>query len=63
MILMDENVIIDRLYELSNYLLIINDIVLNKYDKLKEDIDQFYYILEDVKYELYDEMVNIEFDE
>lgn len=39
MILMDENVIIDCLYELSNYLLIINDIVLNKYDKLKEDID------------------------
>ncbi len=38
---------------LSNHLLTINDIVPNKYDKLKEDIDQFYYILEDAKHELY----------
>ncbi|MCE3482879.1 hypothetical protein LB485_14475, partial [Staphylococcus aureus] len=36
----DENAITDRLYELSNHLLTINDIVPNKYDKLKEDIDQ-----------------------
>ncbi|MQH60069.1 DNA repair protein RecN, partial [Escherichia coli] len=47
MTLTDENAITDRLYELSNHLLTINDIVPNKYDKLKEDIDQFYYILED----------------
>ncbi|HCZ1295303.1 TPA: DNA repair protein RecN [Staphylococcus aureus] len=63
MTLTDENAITDRLYELSNHLLTINDIVPNKYDKLKEDIDQFYYILEDAKHELYDEMANTEFDE
>ena len=31
--------------------------------KLKSDIDQFYYTLEDAKHELYDEMSNTEFDE
>ncbi|EHJ08138.1 DNA repair protein RecN [Staphylococcus simiae] len=61
--LTDENAITDRLYELSNHLQIINDIVPQKYEKLKEDIDQFYYILEDAKHELYDEMANTEFDE
>ena len=34
-----------------------------KYEKLKEDVDQFYYILEDAKHEIYDEMANTEFDE
>lgn len=61
--LTDEHAITDRLYELSNHLQTINDIVPNKYDKLKEDIDQFYYILEDAKHDLYDEMSNTEFDE
>ena len=32
-------------------------------EKLNEDIDQFYYILEDAKHEIYDEMANTEFDE
>ncbi len=40
MTLTDENAITDRLYELSNHLLTINDIVPNKYDKLKEDINR-----------------------
>lgn len=61
-VLTDENAIPDRLYELSNYLQTINDIVPEKFVRLKEDIDQFYYILEDAKHEIYDEMANTEFD-
>ncbi|MBF9283496.1 DNA repair protein RecN [Staphylococcus epidermidis] len=59
----DESAIPDRLYELSNYLQTINDIVPEKFVRLKEDIDQFYYMLEDAKHEIYDEMANTEFDE
>lgn len=62
-VLTDENAIPDRLYELSNHLQSINDIVPEKYEKLKEDIDQFYYVLEDAKHDIYDEMTNTEFDE
>lgn len=62
-LLTDESAIPDRLYELSNYLQTINDIVPEKFVRLKEDIDQFYYILEDAKHEIYDEMANTEFDE
>ncbi|MCG1588160.1 DNA repair protein RecN [Staphylococcus epidermidis] len=62
-VLTDENAIPDRLYELSNYFQTINDIVPEKFVRLKEDIDQFYYILEDAKHEIYDEMANTEFDE
>lgn len=61
--LTDEHAITDRLYELSNHLQSIDDILPDKFSKLKEDIDQFYYTLEDAKHELYDEMSNIEFDE
>ncbi|MDK7264461.1 DNA repair protein RecN [Staphylococcus capitis] len=62
-VLTDENAIPDRLYELSNHLQSINDIVPEKYEKLKEDIDQFYYVLEDAKHDIYDEVANTEFDE
>ena len=62
-VLTDESAIPDRLYELSNYLQTINDIVPEKFVRLKEDIDQFYYILGDAKHEIYDEMANTEFDE
>ncbi|MCH4392071.1 MULTISPECIES: DNA repair protein RecN [Staphylococcus] len=61
--LTDEHAITDRLYELSNHLESIDDILPDKFSKLKEDIDQFYYTLEDAKHELYDEMSNTEFDE
>ncbi|RIO62636.1 DNA repair protein RecN [Staphylococcus haemolyticus] len=61
--LTDEHAITDRLYELSNHLKSIDDILPDKFSKLKEDIDQFYYTLEDAKHELYDEMSNTEFDE
>lgn len=61
--LTDENAITDRLYELSKILNEINDIVPDKYVTLKEEVDQFYYTLEDAKHELYDEMTNTEFDE
>lgn len=61
--LTDEHAITDRLYELSNHLQSIDDILPDKFSKLKEDIDQFYYTLEDAKHELYDEMSNTEFDE
>lgn len=62
-VLTDESAIPDRLYELNNYLQTINDIVPEKFVRLKEDIDQFYYMLEDAKHEIYDEMANTEFDE
>ncbi|MCG1506205.1 DNA repair protein RecN [Staphylococcus epidermidis] len=62
-VLTDESAMPDRLYELSNYLQTINDIVPEKFVRLKEDIDQFYYMLEDAKHEIYDEMANTEFDE
>lgn len=61
--LTDEHAITDRLYELSNHLQSIDDILPDKFSKLKKDIDQFYYTLEDAKHELYDEMSNTEFDE
>lgn len=61
--LTDEHAITDRLYELSNHLQTIDDIIPGRLKKLKEDIDQFYYTLEDAKHELYDEMSNTEFDE
>ena len=61
--LTDEHAITDRLYELSNHLQSIDDILPDKFSKLKEDIDRFYYTLEDAKHELYDEMSNTEFDE
>ena len=61
--LTDEHAITDRLYELSNHLQTIDDIIPGRFKKLKEDIDQFYYNLEDAKHELYDEMSNTEFDE
>ena len=62
-VLTDESARPDRLYELSNYLQTINDIVPEKFVRLKEDINQFYYLLEDAKHEIYDEMANTEFDE
>ncbi|MCQ3815636.1 DNA repair protein RecN [Staphylococcus xylosus] len=61
--LTDEHAITDRLYELSNQLQLISGILPEKYDVLKEDVDQFYYTLEDAKHQLYDELTNTEFDE
>ncbi|PTI39123.1 DNA repair protein RecN [Staphylococcus succinus] len=61
--LTDEHAITDRLYELSNQLQSVSEILPDKYDRLKEDVDQFYYTLEDAKHQLYDEITNTEFDE
>lgn len=61
--LTDEHAITDRLYELSNQLQAVSEILPDKYDCLKEDVDQFYYTLEDAKHQLYDEITNTEFDE
>lgn len=61
--LTDEHAITDRLYELSNQLQSISDILPEKYDELKEEVNQFYYTLEDAKHQLYDELTNTEFDE
>ncbi|MBF2751253.1 DNA repair protein RecN [Staphylococcus saprophyticus] len=61
--LTDEHAITDRLYELSNQLQSISHILPEKYDSLKEEVDQFYYTLEDAKHQLYDELTNTEFDE
>ncbi|MGV3224088.1 DNA repair protein RecN [Staphylococcus hyicus] len=61
--LTDEHAITDRLYELSTQLQAIDQILPNTYIKLKEDVDQFYYTLEDAKHQLYDEINQTEFDE
>lgn len=61
--LTDEHAITDRLYELSSQLESIDEILPDKYDKLKEEVDQFYYTLEDAKHQIYDELTNTEFDE
>lgn len=61
--LTDEHAITDRLYELSTQLESIGEILPDKYDKLKDEVDQFYYTLEDAKHQIYDELTNTEFDE
>lgn len=61
--LTDEQAIPDRLYELSQQLDTINEIIPNDFKELKEQVDQFYYTLEDAKHQLYDEISNTEFDE
>lgn len=61
--LTDEQAIPDRLYELSLQLTNIDEIIPKKFTELKEQVDQFYYTLEDAKHELYDELSNTEFDE
>lgn len=61
--LTDEQAIPDRLYELSQQLQSIDEIIPKKFTALKEQVDQFYYTLEDAKHELYDELSNTEFDE
>lgn len=61
--LTDEHAITDRLYDLSNQLSAIDEILPGKYTELKENVDQFYYTLDDAKHLLYDELTNTEFDE
>ncbi|MBF7018625.1 DNA repair protein RecN [Staphylococcus sp. 18_1_E_LY] len=61
--LTDEHAITDRLYDLSNQLSAIDEILPGKYTELKENVDQFYYTLDDAKHQLYDELTNTEFDE
>ncbi|MDT0714927.1 DNA repair protein RecN [Staphylococcus chromogenes] len=61
--LTDEHAITDRLYELNSQLQIINQILPETYQKLKEDVDQFYYTLEDAKHQIYDEINQTDFDE
>ena len=61
--LTDEHAITDRLYELNSQLQIIDQILPETYQKLKEDVDQFYYALEDAKHQIYDEINQTDFDE
>lgn len=61
--LTDEHAITDRLYELNSLLQIIDQILPETYQKLKEDVDQFYYTLEDAKHQIYDEINQTDFDE
>ncbi|QLK86098.1 DNA repair protein RecN [Staphylococcus sp. 17KM0847] len=63
MTLTDEHAITDRLYELSGQLQMIDQIVPERYAQLKDQVDQFYYTLEDAKHQLYDEMNQNDFDE
>ncbi|MCE5042382.1 DNA repair protein RecN [Staphylococcus chromogenes] len=61
--LTDDHAITDRLYELNSQLQIIDQILPETYQKLKEDVDQFYYTLEDAKHQIYDEINQTDFDE
>ncbi len=61
--LTDEQAIPDRLYTLSTHLQTIDEILPETFQKLKEDVDQFYYTLEDTKHQIYDEINRTDFDE
>ncbi|EHS7158962.1 DNA repair protein RecN [Staphylococcus pseudintermedius] len=61
--LTDEYAITDRLYTLSSELQNVNQILPETFEKLKEEVDQFYYTLEDAKHQIYEEINQTEFDE
>ncbi|HHU6749655.1 TPA: DNA repair protein RecN [Staphylococcus pseudintermedius] len=61
--LTDEHAIPDRLYTLSTELQNVNQILPETFEKLKEEVDQFYYTLEDAKHQIYEEINQTEFDE
>ncbi|EOG9016607.1 DNA repair protein RecN [Staphylococcus pseudintermedius] len=61
--LTDEHAITDRLYTLSSELQHVNQILPETFEKLKEEVDQFYYMLEDAKHQIYEEINQTEFDE
>ncbi|HCT0518988.1 TPA: DNA repair protein RecN [Staphylococcus pseudintermedius] len=61
--LTDEHAITDRLYALSSELQNVNQILPETFEKLKEEVDQFYYTLEDAKHQIYEEINQTEFDE
>ncbi|NCJ15324.1 DNA repair protein RecN [Staphylococcus pseudintermedius] len=61
--LTDEHAITDRLYTLSAELQNVNQILPETFEKLKEEVDQFYYTLEDAKHQIYEEINQTEFDE
>ncbi len=61
--LTDEHAITDRLYTLSSELQNVNQILPETFEKLKEEVDQFYYTLEDAKHQICEEINQTEFDE
>ncbi len=61
--LTDEHAITDRLYTLSSELQNVNQTLPETFEKLKEEVDQFYYTLEDAKHQIYEEINQTEFDE
>lgn len=61
--LTDEHAITDCLYTLSSELQNVNQILPETFEKLKEEVDQFYYTLEDAKHQIYEEINQTEFDE
>lgn len=61
--LTDEHAITDRLYTLSTELQNVNQFLPETFEKLKEEVDQFYYTLEDAKHQIYEEINQTEFDE
>ncbi|MFB3179650.1 DNA repair protein RecN [Staphylococcus pseudintermedius] len=61
--LTDEHAVTDRLYTLSSELQNVNQILPETFEKLKEEVDQFYYTLEDAKHQIYEEINQTEFDE
>lgn len=61
--LSDENNIIDKLFDFNESLKEIDEILKGEYASLLEETNSVYYLLEDAKHRLYDELTSNEYDE
>jgi len=61
--LSDENNIIDKIFDFNESLKDIDEILKGQYTSLLEETSSVYYLLEDAKHRLYDELTSNEYDE
>ncbi|GGB05064.1 DNA repair protein RecN [Macrococcus hajekii] len=61
--LSDENNIIDKMFDFNESLKEIDDVLTGEYSTLLEEANSVYYLLEDAKHRLYDELTSNEYDE
>ncbi|TDM04320.1 DNA repair protein RecN [Macrococcus carouselicus] len=61
--LSDENNIIDKIFDFNESLKEIDDVLNGEYQSLLEETNSVYYLLEDAKHQLYDELTTNEYDE
>ncbi|ULG71071.1 DNA repair protein RecN [Macrococcus brunensis] len=61
--LSDENNIIDKIFDFNESLKEIDEILKGQYTSLLEETSSVYYLLEDAKHRLYDELTSNEYDE